>query len=35
MPTRNKWLAIASLGILGGIVMFGESVSKIVSWFRQ
>ena len=31
----TKWLAIASLGILGGVVMFGESVSKIVSWFRQ
>lgn len=31
----TKWLAIVSLGILGGVVMFGESVMKIVSWFRQ
>ncbi len=30
----TKWLAIAALGILGGIVMLGESVAKIVAWFR-
>ncbi|TDR36525.1 hypothetical protein [Aquamicrobium defluvii] len=30
----TKWIAIAALGILGGIVMLGESVAKIVAWFR-
>lgn len=30
----TKWLAIAALGILGGIVMFGESIAKIMSWLR-
>jgi len=30
----TKWLAIAALGILGGIVMFGESIAKITAWFR-
>ena len=30
----TKWMAIAALGILGGIVMLGESVAKIVAWFR-
>lgn len=31
----TKWLAIISLGILGGIVMFGESVAKITAWVRM
>lgn len=30
-----KWLAITALGILGGVVMLGESVMKIAAWFRQ
>lgn len=30
----TKWLAIAALGILGGIVMLGESIMKILAWFR-
>ncbi len=30
----TKWIAIAALGVLGGIVMLGESVAKIVAWFR-
>lgn len=30
----TKWLAIAALGILGGIVMLGESIMKIVAWFK-
>lgn len=31
----TKWMAIAALGILGGIVMLGESVTKIAVWLRQ
>lgn len=30
----TKWLAIAALGILGGIVMLGESIIKILAWFK-
>ncbi|KRA00475.1 hypothetical protein ASD64_01230 [Mesorhizobium sp. Root157] len=30
-----KWLLVGMLGMAVGTVMFGESVSKIVSWFRQ
>lgn len=30
----TKWLAIAALGILGSIVMLGESIMKILAWFR-
>lgn len=30
----TKWLAIAALGILGGIVMLGESIIKILVWFK-
>lgn len=30
----TKWLAICALGLLGGIVMLGESITKIVSWLR-
>jgi len=29
-----KWLAIAALSMLAGIVLLGESVSKIIEWFR-
>jgi len=28
-----KWLAISAIGLLAGIVLLGESVMKIVSWF--
>lgn len=30
----TKWLAIAALGILTGIVMLGEGVMKIIAWFK-
>lgn len=30
----TKWLAIGALGILGGIVMLGESVMKILAWLK-
>jgi hypothetical protein len=30
----TKWLVIVLLGILGGIVMLGESIGKIIIWFR-
>jgi hypothetical protein len=30
----TKWLAIFALGVLGGIVMLGESITKILSWIR-
>lgn len=30
----TKWLAIVALGILGGIVMLGESIMKILAWFK-
>lgn len=29
-----KWLAIALLSILAGVVLLGESIAKLVSWFR-
>ena len=29
-----KWMIVGVLGIAVGIVMFGESVAKIVAWFR-
>ncbi|ABA04799.1 conserved hypothetical protein [Nitrobacter winogradskyi Nb-255] len=29
-----KWVIITMLGILAGIVMFGESISKIASWMK-
>lgn len=31
----TKWLAIAALGILGGIVMIGDSVVRIIGWVRS
>jgi hypothetical protein len=30
-----KYLAIAALSLLAGIVLLGESVFKIIGWFRQ
>jgi hypothetical protein len=29
-----KWVIISLLGMLAGIVMFGETVLKILAWFR-
>lgn len=30
----TKWLAITALGILGGVIMLGESISKIIGWIK-
>jgi len=30
----TKWIIVGLLGIFGGIVMFGESIIKILSWFK-
>lgn len=30
----TKWLAIAVLSVLAGVVMLGESVMKIIGWFQ-
>jgi hypothetical protein len=30
-----KWLAIAALSLLAGIVLLGESIAKILSWFSK
>jgi hypothetical protein len=30
-----KWAAIAALSILAGIVLLGESIAKILSWFSK
>lgn len=32
--TFIKWVIIGLLGILSGIVMFGETLMKIASWFK-
>ena len=32
--TFMKWVIIGLLGILAGVVMFGESVMKIAAWFK-
>jgi hypothetical protein len=29
-----KWLIVGILGLALGTVMFGESVAKILAWFR-
>lgn len=29
-----KWLAIAALSLLAGIVLLGESIVKIIGWFK-
>ena len=31
----TKWLAIAVLSLLAGILMLGESVMKIIGWFQS
>lgn len=30
----TKWLIVGLLGVFGGIVMFGESIIKIMAWFK-
>lgn len=30
----TKWIAITGLGLAVGTVMLGESIAKIVAWFR-
>lgn len=30
----SKWVIVGLLGMLAGVVMFGESIAKIISWFR-
>ena len=30
----TKWLIVGLLGIFGGVVLFGESVIKILAWFK-
>jgi hypothetical protein len=32
--TFVKWVVVGLLGLFVGIVMFGESVMKIMAWFR-
>ncbi|MBN9600823.1 MAG: hypothetical protein J0G28_14280 [Afipia sp.] len=32
--TFVKWVIVGLIGIFAGIVLFGESVMKILSWFR-
>ena len=29
-----KWLIVGILGLFAGVVMFGESVLKILAWFK-
>lgn len=29
-----KWLAIAALSLLAGLVLLGESIVKIIGWFK-
>lgn len=29
----TKWLAITCLGVFAGVVLFGESVIKLMNWF--
>jgi hypothetical protein len=31
----TKWLAIAVIGFVGGVLMLGESLMKIAAWFKQ
>lgn len=31
----TKWLAIFAIGVVGGVVMLGESITKIVAWFNK
>ena len=30
-----KWLAIALLSVMAGVLMLGESISKIIGWFAK
>jgi len=30
-----KWIAIVAVAIVAGIVTFGESISKIATWFKS
>ena len=32
--TFMKWLIVGFLGLVVGVVMLGESVLKIIAWFR-
>ena len=32
--TFVKWVIVGIIGIFAGVVMFGESVMKIMAWFR-
>jgi len=34
VATFVKWVIVGILGLAMGVVMFGESVAKIVAWFR-
>ena len=34
VSTFVKWCIVGILGIAVGIVMFGESVAKILAWFK-
>ncbi|KQU69680.1 hypothetical protein ASC75_24875 [Aminobacter sp. DSM 101952] len=29
-----KWLIVGILGLFAGVVMFGESIARIVAWLR-
>lgn len=29
-----KWLAIAAIAVVAGVVTFGEGIQKIASWFK-
>lgn len=31
----SKWVIVGLLGMFAGVVMFGEGVIKIYSWFRH
>lgn len=32
--TFAKWLIVGVIGIFAGVIMLGESISKIALWFR-
>lgn len=31
----SKWLIVTLLGLYFGVVMLGESIIKVLSWFKQ
>lgn len=35
VATATKWLIITALGILAGIVLLGESMTKIWGWLQR